>query len=111
MSSSLKAVDELVQAKKFERSLGSQGYRSGHYKMNLHTTTEEVELGTPKQKGIPFDAAIIERYVAENLRLKKLWLKCIWQVFLYAMSKISTKPWDESKYPQVPSAIPIKRRT
>ena len=47
MSSSLKEVDKLVQAKKFERSLGSQGYRSGHYKLNLHTTTEDVYKRQP----------------------------------------------------------------
>lgn len=38
------------------------GYRSGHYKRNLHTTAGEVELNVPKLKGVPFETAIIERY-------------------------------------------------
>lgn len=39
-----------------------QGYRSEHYKRNLHTTAGEVELKVPKLKGVPFETAIIERY-------------------------------------------------
>lgn len=44
------------------RSSDRQGYRSGHYKRNLHTTAGEVELKVPKLKGIPFETAIIEKY-------------------------------------------------
>ena len=54
-----KEADELVNAEKYERSSERQGYRSGHYKRNLHTT---VELKVSKLKGIPFETAIIERY-------------------------------------------------
>lgn len=37
-----KEADELVNTEKYERSSKRQGYRSGHYKRNLHTTAEEV---------------------------------------------------------------------
>lgn len=36
-----KKADELVNAEKYERSSERQGYRSGHYKRNLHTTRIE----------------------------------------------------------------------
>ena len=45
-----KEADELVNAEKYERSSNRQGYRSGHYKRNLHTTAGEVELKVPKLK-------------------------------------------------------------
>lgn len=52
----------IVNAEKYERSSERQGYRSGHYKRNLHTTAEEVELKVPKLKGISFETAIIKCY-------------------------------------------------
>lgn len=57
-----KEADELVNAQKYERSAERQGYRSGHYKRNFHTTAGEVELNVPKLKGVTFETAIIERY-------------------------------------------------
>ena len=57
-----KEADELVNAQKYERSKGRQGYRSGHYKRNFQTTAGEVELKAPKFKGVSFETAIIERY-------------------------------------------------
>ncbi|OUQ68784.1 IS256 family transposase [Eubacterium sp. An11] len=57
-----KEADELVNAEKYERSADPQGYRSGHYKRNLHTTAGKVELKVPKLKGVPFETAIIRRY-------------------------------------------------
>ena len=57
-----KEADELVNAQKYERSCDRQGYRSGHYKRNFHTTAGEVELKVSKLKGVPFETAIIERY-------------------------------------------------
>ena len=57
-----KEADELVNAQKYERSKGRQGYRSGHYKRNFQTTAGEVELKVPKLKGVSFETAIIERY-------------------------------------------------
>lgn len=55
-----KEADELVNAHKYERSSGRQGYRFRHYKRNFQTTTGEVELKIPKLKGIPFETALIE---------------------------------------------------
>jgi putative transposase len=49
-----KEADELVNAHKYERSAKRQGYRSGHYKRNFHTTAGEVEPRVPKLKGVPF---------------------------------------------------------
>ena len=57
-----KEADELVNAAKYERNADRQGYRSGHYKRNLTTTSGDVTLKVPKLKGIPFETAIIERY-------------------------------------------------
>ena len=55
-------ADELLNASKYERTSERQGYRSGHYKRNLTTTSGDVTLKVPKLKGIPFETAIIERY-------------------------------------------------
>ena len=63
-----KEADELVNAQKYERSSGRQGYRSGHYKRNFQTTAGEVELNVPKLKGVPFETAIIERIVSRFFR-------------------------------------------
>ena len=57
-----KEADELANVEKYERSSDRQGYRSGHYKRNLHTAADEVELKVPKLNGVPFETAIIERY-------------------------------------------------
>lgn len=67
-----KEADELVNAEKYERSSDRQGYRSGHYKRNLHTTAGKVELKVPKLKGIPFESAIIERYRRRTPLWKRL---------------------------------------
>lgn len=39
-----KEADELINAEKYERSADRQGYRSGHYKRNLHTTAGETSF-------------------------------------------------------------------
>lgn len=57
-----KEADELLNADRYERNKDRQGYRSGHYKRNLTTTSGDVTLKVPKLKGIPFETAIIERY-------------------------------------------------
>lgn len=57
-----KEAEELTGAAKYERSEARQGYRSGHYKRKLTTTSGEVTLEIPKLKGVPFETAIIERY-------------------------------------------------
>ena len=55
-------AEKLTQASRYERSEERQGYRSGHYKRNLTTTSGDVTLKVPKLKGVSFEAAIIERY-------------------------------------------------
>ena len=57
-----KEADELTSAAKYERTEARQGYRSGHYRRKLTTTSGEVRLEIPKLKGVPFETAIIERY-------------------------------------------------
>ena len=57
-----KEVHELVNAQKYKRSSGRQGYRSEYYKKNFRTAAGEVGLDVPKLKGVPFEIAIIERY-------------------------------------------------
>ena len=103
-----KEADDLVSAEKYERSSERQGYRSGHYKRNLHTTAGEVELKVPKLKGIPFETAIIERYRRRESSVEEDLIE-IWQAFLYGVSRISLKLCGEQKYPQEPSVISIKR--
>lgn len=55
-------ADQLVNADKYERTVGRQGYRSGHYERNFTTTAGDVTLEIPKLKGLKFETAIIERY-------------------------------------------------
>lgn len=55
-------AQQLTGAAKYERSVGRQGYRSGHYSRNLTTTSGDVKLEMPKLKGVSFETAIIERY-------------------------------------------------
>ena len=66
-----KEAGELVNAEKYERSDDRQGYRSGHYKQNLHTTAGEVKLKVPKLRGVPFETAIIERYHHRESSMEK----------------------------------------
>lgn len=73
-----KEADELVDAEKYERSSNRQGYRSGHYKRNLHTTAGEVELKVPKLKGDLSRLPLSKDTVAENLPWKKLLLRCFY---------------------------------
>jgi len=55
-------AEELIGAQKYERSESREGYRSGHYKRSLTTTSGDVTLNIPKLKGVQFETAIIERY-------------------------------------------------
>jgi len=57
-----KEAQELTQAARYERTQSRQGYRSGHYKRSLTTTSGNVSLQMPRLKGVPFETAIIERY-------------------------------------------------
>ena len=47
-------ADQLVNADKYERTVGRQGYRSGHYERNFTTTAGDVTLELPKLKGLKF---------------------------------------------------------
>ena len=55
-------AEKLTQAARYERNEKRQGYRSGHYRRSLTTTSGDVTLKVPKLKGISFETAIIERY-------------------------------------------------
>ena len=55
-------AEKLTQAARYERNEQRQGYRSGHYRRSLTTTSGDVTLKVPKLKGISFETAIIERY-------------------------------------------------
>ena len=55
-------AQKLTQAAKYERSEERRGYRSGHYRRKLTTTSGDVTLNVPRLKGISFETAIIERY-------------------------------------------------
>lgn len=46
----------------YKRNEHRQGYRSGHYSLNITTTSRGVTLKVPKLKEISFETAIIERY-------------------------------------------------
>ncbi len=55
-------AEKLVNADRYERPRGRNGYRSGHYDRNFTTTSGDVALHIPNLKGVPFETAIIERY-------------------------------------------------
>ena len=52
-----------------------QGYRSRHYKRNLHITAGEVELKVPKLKGISFETNIIKRYRRRECSVEEALIK------------------------------------
>ena len=64
-------ADQLCKAQKHERSAERQGYRSGHYKRNLHTRAGDVKLKVPKLKKITFESAIIERYKRREISVEE----------------------------------------
>ena len=55
-------ADRLVGAERYERTLGREAYRSGHYRRSLTTRAGDITLDVPKLKGITFQTAIIKRY-------------------------------------------------
>lgn len=61
----------LIKAGKYERTENRKGYRSGHYKRNLTTTSKDVNLKIPKLKGAAFETAIIERYQRRESSVKE----------------------------------------
>lgn len=64
-------AEELVNAEKYERSGECKGYGSGHYSRNFRTTAGEVKLKIPKLKGVPFETAIIERYLRRECSVEE----------------------------------------
>lgn len=55
-------ADQLLDAKKYERTERRKGVRSGKYNRTLMTKAGKVNLQVPKLKNISFETAIIERY-------------------------------------------------
>ena len=55
-------ADQLLGAKKYERTETRRGSRSGHYQRNLDTKAGRVNLQVPKLKKVKFETQIIERY-------------------------------------------------
>ena len=55
-------ADQLLRAKKYERTQERRDTRAGHYQRSLETKAGKVTLNVPKLRTLPFETAIIERY-------------------------------------------------
>ncbi len=55
-------ADQLVGAKKYERSDSRKDTRAGHYERNFDTKAGRVKLKMPKLRKLTFETQIIERY-------------------------------------------------
>ena len=55
-------ADDLIKADRYERTVGREACRAGHYERGLTTTSGQIALKMPKLKGMRFATAIIERY-------------------------------------------------
>jgi putative transposase len=55
-------ADQLLRAKKYERTEERRDTRAGHYQRSLETKAGKVTLNVPKLRTLPFETAIIERY-------------------------------------------------
>lgn len=66
-----KEAEALMQATRYERSEGRQGYHSGHYDRNLTTTSDDVTLHMSRLKGVSFETAIIERHRRRENRVEE----------------------------------------
>ena len=55
-------ADEITGAARYERSVGREAYRAGHYERKLTAKAGRLELKVPKLKGALFESAVIERY-------------------------------------------------
>jgi transposase-like protein len=55
-------ADHLRGARKYERTEGRKDTRAGSYDRHLQTKAGEVTLTMPKQRTLPFETAIIDRY-------------------------------------------------
>lgn len=54
-------ADDLVRAKRYERTAKREAYRAGHYDRGLTTSSGEATIHMPKLKGARFTTMIIER--------------------------------------------------
>ena len=57
----------LCNAGRYERTDARKDYRAGHYGRKPQTRAGEVQLKMPKLRGLPFETAIIERYLRRVL--------------------------------------------
>lgn len=55
-------ADDLVRAKRYERTAKRETYRAGHYDRGPTTSSGEVTIHMPKLKGARFTTTIIEHY-------------------------------------------------
>jgi putative transposase len=55
-------AEQLLRAKKYERTEERRDTRAGHYRRSLETKAGKVTLKVPKLRSLPFETAIIERY-------------------------------------------------
>jgi transposase-like protein len=55
-------ANRLCHAKRYERSPDRLDTRAGSYPRTLHTKAGAVELQVPRQRKLPFETQIIERY-------------------------------------------------
>ena len=65
------AADALCQAKRFERKAQRASTRGGHYARDMQTKAGKVQLKILKLRHLPFETAIIERYLRRESRLKE----------------------------------------
>ena len=64
-------ADRLCNAKRYERSEARKDTRAGYYPRSLHTKAGEVELKVPKLRTLPFETAIIERYMRRETSVEE----------------------------------------
>ncbi len=72
-------AERLTQAAQYECSEQRQGYRNGHYRRNLTTTSGDVTLKVPRLKGVTFETAIIERYRRRESSVEEALMRCTWR--------------------------------
>lgn len=56
-------ADRLVKAKRYERTEERIEIQADHYQRKFHSKAGEVNLKMPKLRTLPFEAAIIERFM------------------------------------------------
>jgi transposase-like protein len=55
-------ADQIRRAQRYERSPERVDSRAGHYERKLETKAGEMTLRVPKERRVPFESAIVERY-------------------------------------------------